>query len=272
MTAAPPASDSALVLRRFPFGESSLVLQVLARRHGRVHLIARGAYRPKSRYYAALDLFDTLELEGGQARGRELLNLRGASIRVRRARIAEDLASFRAATTALELAALVARPDQPGEELFGRLTSLLDLLAEPASGVPSALPLAAFELGLLEHLGLAPALAGCAACGAPATAARGRAAFSAGAGGRLCAGCAAEARASGRRVGTMPVAVLAAGRELLSSGSRPSAAATMACLEVGVERVRDLIARFLEYHLEGRPKSYRQFLSVPNRNRPRDSA
>jgi hypothetical protein len=46
----------------------------------------------------------------------------------------------------------------------------------------------------------------------------------------------------------------------------------MACLEVGVERVRDLIARFLEYHLEGRPKSYRQFLSVPNRNRPRDSA
>jgi hypothetical protein len=70
----------------------------------------------------------------------------------------------------------------------------------------------------------------------------------------------------------MPVAVLAAARDLLACGSRPSAAATMACLEVGVERVRDLVARFLEYHLEARPKSYRQFLSVPNRNRPRDSA
>jgi hypothetical protein len=35
-----------------------------------------------------------------------------------------------------------------------------------------------------------------------------------------------------------------------------------------LELVRDAVARFLEYHLEGRPKSYRSFLAVPNRNRP----
>ena len=70
----------------------------------------------------------------------------------------------------------------------------------------------------------------------------------------------------------MPVAVLAAAHDLALCGPRPSPAATMACLEVGVERVRDLLARFLEYHLEGRPKSYRRFLTLPNRNRPRDSA
>jgi hypothetical protein len=39
-----------------------------------------------------------------------------------------------------------------------------------------------------------------------------------------------------------------------------------------VVRVRDLAARFLEYHLESRPKSYRQFLAAPNRNRPRARA
>ena len=55
----PTVRDDALILRRFSFGETSLVVQVLTREHGRVHLIARGAYRPKSRYYAALDLFDT---------------------------------------------------------------------------------------------------------------------------------------------------------------------------------------------------------------------
>ena len=275
--AAPTVSDRALVLRRFRYGESSLVLQVLARERGRVHLIARGAYRPKSRYYGALDLFDTLALEWSEARGRELQNLREAALLTRRARVAFDLETFRAATTALELTSLAARADQPGLELFELLTSLLDQLVElpraSPPGVPAGLPLAAFELGLLQHLGLAPALSTCAACAGEAPAdPRGRSAFSAGAGGRLCARCAAEARSSGRRVGTMPAAVLDAARDLLADGPRPGAAATMAALAVGAEELRDLVARFLEYHLEGRPRSYRRFLSVPNRNRPRNTA
>ena len=39
-----------------------------------------------------------------------------------------------------------------------------------------------------------------------------------------------------------------------------------------LERVRDFVVRFLEYHLESRPRSYRGFLAVPNRNRPRTPA
>jgi len=271
--AAPTVPDRALVLRRFRYGESSLVLQVLARERGRVHLIARGAYRPKSRYYGALDLFDTLALEWSEARGRELQNLREAAILTRRARIALDLDTFRAATTALELTSLAARADQPGRELFDLLAALLDQLPDARPGVPPALPLAAFELGLLQHLGLAPALATCAACGGAAPPdGRGRSAFSAGAGGRLCGRCAAEARSSGRRVGTMPADVLAAAGDLLADGPRPGAAATMAALAVGAERVRYVVARFLEYHLERRPRSYESFLAAPNRNRPRNTA
>jgi len=33
-------------------------------------------------------------------------------------------------------------------------------------------------------------------------------------------------------------------------------------------RVRDLLERFLDYHLETRPRSQRQFLAAPNRNAP----
>ena len=262
-------TDRALILRRFRYGESSLVLQVLARKRGRVHLIARGAYRPKSRYYAALDLFDTLELEWSETRGGELQNLREAAIVDRRARIAQDLSCFRAATTALELVSLAARANQEGQRLFDLLAGCLDGLAlRPEPGRVAVLA-AAFELGLLEELGLMPALAGCAACGAEAPPdGRGRCPFSAGAGGRLCASCAEEARGSGRRVGTMPEDVLEAARVLAADGPSPGRAATMTALAVGPERIRDLIARFLEYHLESRPKSYRQFLSAPNRNRP----
>jgi DNA repair protein RecO (recombination protein O) len=278
-------TDQALILRRFHYGESSLVLQVLARGRGRVHLIARGAYRPKSRYYAALDLFDTLELEWSESRGGELQNLREARIERRRARIATDLERFRAATTALELVSLAAREDQPGEELFALLEELLDDLAALAAGAGPDRSLARFELRLLGQLGLSPALLACAACGREAPAAGGetteagevpRAAFSAGAGGRLCAPCAAAARASGRRVGTMPLAVLEAAADLIEPGAgRGATMSPSTSPDVGedpdphgAERVRDLVARFLEYHLESRPRSYRNFLAVPNRNRP----
>jgi len=40
------------------------------------------------------------------------------------------------------------------------------------------------------------------------------------------------------------------------------------CDAAGLERVHDFVARFLEFHLESRPKSLRAFLSASNRNAP----
>jgi len=262
--------DEALILRRFSFGETSLVVQVLTREHGRVHLIARGAYRPKSRYYAVLDLFDTLRLEWSHADGRDLQNLREAEIATRRAGIARSLAAYRAGNAALELCALGARLGQPAPELFALQERVLDALAAPDARPEAAL--AVFELRFLHALGLSPALLRCASCDGPAPAVAAadaeaeRAAFSAGAGGRLCRACAAQARASGRRVGTLPVAVLEQAAKLFQEGAGGAVARTLP--EPALERVRDFVARFLEYHVESRPRSYGEFLSVPNRNRP----
>ncbi len=154
-----------------------------------------------------------------------------------------------------------------------------------------------WELELLEHLGLSPSLERCAACGGPAGAVallpaqsaaadesaarphappvaranpfRARAAFSAGAGGRLCARCAREARASGRRVGTLPIAVLDDARALWHDAARaPDLPRSAVLAAARLERVRDFVERFLDYHLETQPKSHRAFLSVPNRNAP----
>ncbi|MBM3990684.1 MAG: DNA repair protein RecO [Planctomycetes bacterium] len=258
----PAVRDRALLLRRFPYGESSLVCHALSRTHGRVHLLAKGAYRPTSRFYAALDLFDTLELEWNSAPGRELALLAAGEIETRRARIAQDLEAFHAATTLLELAGFGAHEGHANPELFDLLATGLDALARGV--VPDAAAVE-FELGLLHNLGLAPALAACASCGGaapplePGPAAR--VAFSAGSGGRLCSACADAARAAGRRVGTLPSAVLERAVEILAR--RVSACA----LDPDeLERVRDFVARFLEVHLESRPASYRRFLSAPNRN------
>jgi DNA repair protein RecO (recombination protein O) len=277
-------SDRALILRRFAFGETSLVLQVLGREQGRVHLIAKGAYRPTSRYYAALDLFDTLNLEWSHQRGRELEPLSGASIQTRRHTLAHSPQRFRAALTMLELAGAGAREGRPEPELFDLLDGALSTLQHPS--VPAPATLAAFELRFLEALGLTPALTHCASCGResqrpagrPSAGPRGsratgaRTDFSAGAGGRLCSSCSGAARAAGRRVGTLPVDVLEFAARLVAGEGLASLdpdrlPATLAGSDAaGLERVRDFVARFLEYHLEARPNSYRGFLTADNRN------
>ncbi len=267
----PALRDEALILRRFPYGESSLVLHALTRAHGRVHLLAKGAYRPTSRFYAALDVFDTLEITWSHAAGRELQVVQEATIAARRHRIARALPAYRAGLTVLELAGLGALEGHDAAELFDAAVSALDLLGaadEHDLGAVTA-ALVEFELRFLQNLGLAPALAACASCGGAAppldSGADGepRAAFSAGAGGRLCRACALQARAVGRRVGTLPVRVLDRALAILErrADEVPRDADEL-------ELVRDAVARFLEYHLEGRPKSYRSFLAVPNRNRP----
>jgi len=258
-------ADRALLLRRWPYGESSLVAQLLTRRHGRVAVLAKGAYRASSRFFAVLDFFDTLELEWSPARAGDLGLLRAGALARRRRHAGADLAGYRAAHAVLELAALAARAELEDGELFDLVEETLERLDRGTD--PAPLVTVVFELSFLQNLGLAPALEACAACGEPArTPAGGRVAFSAGAGGRLCRTHAGEARASGRRVGTLPLAVIEA------------AAALAACTPETdplphldprlLERVQDFVERFLGYHLETRPASHARFLAVPNRNAP----
>ena len=266
--------DRALLLKRYPFSESSLVAHLCTREHGRVHVLAKGAYRPTSRYYAVLDVLDVLEIEWDHSPKRDLSNLRAGSIARRRRGIPDDPAKWFAASAMLELADLASRPSHPDPALYDLLDAGLEELE--AAAVPADAALIAFELRYLVVLGLAPSLETCAACGGPAPPVLGagadrgrpRAAFSAGAGGRLCRACADEARASGRRVGTLPVETLDDARAFLESGST----AGLALPQDRLDRVRDFAGRFLDYHLEARPRTHRAFLAHTNRNAPHETA
>jgi DNA repair protein RecO (recombination protein O) len=258
------ATDRALLLKRTPFGESSLVVQALTAGHGRVGILAKGAYRPSSRYFAVLDLCDTLELDWQTNPRAELGTLRSAALLVRRPAIALVPQRFRAATNVLELADITSRAGQPEPELFALAEGALEGL-QAGQEAPDAI-LARFELELLAILGLPPALELCASCAgeaAPVDAAGKRAAFSAGAGGRLCRRCAEEARGAGRRVGTLPLEVLEDARSLSGPGAAPAPARLL--------KVRDFVERFLGYHLDVQPKSHTRFLATPNRNAPESS-
>ncbi|MFN3884421.1 MAG: DNA repair protein RecO, partial [Rhodocyclaceae bacterium] len=53
---------AAFLLHSYPFSETSLILEVFAREHGRLALLARGARRPRSSLRGILHAFQPLEL------------------------------------------------------------------------------------------------------------------------------------------------------------------------------------------------------------------
>lgn len=54
--------DEALLLRRIPYGETSLVCHFLTETHGRIAVMARGARRPKSPFMASLEPLYTMQI------------------------------------------------------------------------------------------------------------------------------------------------------------------------------------------------------------------
>jgi DNA repair protein RecO (recombination protein O) len=245
-------ADRALVLRRFPYGESSLVVHAITPLHGRVHLLAKGAYRATSRYAWTLDLFDTLAIEWSPARGMGLELLRAAAVVERRARIPRALDRYRCALEHLELAELAARPGQAEKALFELLERALSRLDEGRSD--PAVERVAFDLAFLDVLGLAPAFERCASCAAVlGDGAGGALAFSVAAGGSLCERCAARLAADGRRVARLPRALAHVAEELRRAGGE-SLARTRLSRRLAAE-LRVLGERLLDYHLEARPRS-----------------
>jgi DNA repair protein RecO (recombination protein O) len=245
--------DRALVLKRSPFGESSLVLRLLTPGHGAVAVIAKGAYRPKSAYCGVFDLFDTLEVEWSRARHGGLGNASAAGVVVRRRGLTADLGRYRAALSMLELADLAAQPGHTEPDLFALVERWLGHLA--AGALAPELALVAFDLAFLHNLGLAPAFEACAACGtaAPFDPKAATVPFAVGAGGTLCARCARDARAAGRRVGALPMNLLRIATSLAAAS--PSELSRFRVTPGVLGRVSALVQRFLDYHLESRPRS-----------------
>lgn len=62
---------AAFLLHSYPFSETSLILEIFAREHGRLALLARGARRPRSALRGTLHAFQPLELSwfgGGEVK------------------------------------------------------------------------------------------------------------------------------------------------------------------------------------------------------------
>jgi len=249
----------ALLLARTPYGETSLVATVLSPGHGRVRLMAKGAYRPTSRFFCVLDAFHTLELDWRPPKDADgLALLTAGDWSERRVAIPRFGTAYRAAWSVLETARLVARDQMREPRLFALARAALDALdaaARDGDERGARLARVAFDLAALHNLGLAPALGHCASCGrtAPPTAGpRETTYFRAADGGRLCRACAATRDEGAEAPSRVPVRLLARAAALIANGPAGLPADDDARALGALEQ---LIDRFTAHHLDANRKS-----------------
>jgi DNA repair protein RecO (recombination protein O) len=151
-----------VVLRIRPLTETSLIVHWLTRDFGRVATVAKGARRPKSTFRGQIDLFYLTDLTFSRSRRSDLHTLREARLLESHVALRRDLGCLRQASYCAALIEQTTELDAPLPALFGQFTGLLGQLPKQPSQPQAVF---AFEIKLLEELGLKPNFAGSALTG-----------------------------------------------------------------------------------------------------------
>ncbi|ODS92714.1 MAG: DNA repair protein RecO [Comamonas sp. SCN 65-56] len=151
------ADEPAFILHNYPFSESSLILEVFTRGHGRVVLLAKGAKKPTSNFRPVLLPLQPLRLSWSVGGGEgEVHALKGAEWVGGHVMPVGD-----ALLSGLYLNELLMRllaRDDPHPTLFDLYAGVVRVLGGGEHGDTLEPVLRAFELLLLRHIGLLPAL------------------------------------------------------------------------------------------------------------------
>ena len=147
------SDEPAYVLHRYDWSESSLILEVFTRQHGRVALVARGAKKPSSSFRPILLPLQPLHLAfGGDA---EIRTLKSAEWQGGHVMPTGD--GLLSGYYLNELLMRLLARDDPHPALFDAYATTVQLVASQSADTLQ-LALRAFELRLLRDIGLLPAL------------------------------------------------------------------------------------------------------------------
>jgi DNA repair protein RecO (recombination protein O) len=145
--------EPAFVLHRYDWSETSLILEVLTRHHGRIALVAKGAKRPSSSFRPILLPMQPLSVNyGGDSDIRTLKGVEWVGGHV--------MPTGDALLSGYYLNELIMRllaRDDPHSELFDVYAATIQILATEGPDLRQA-ALRVFELMLLRGIGLLPNL------------------------------------------------------------------------------------------------------------------
>jgi len=205
-------SDSGVVLRRLEYSETSQVVVLFTRRHGKIRAIAKGIRRgTKKRFAAGIDLLEignvTFSVQAPRQEALATLTewnqtRLGSGLRLR-------LPRLYAAMYLAEITAALTEDGDPHVDVFDALIEAITALAESDEPLPTVVR---FQGALLRGIGSIPRFDACVHCSATDDLAY----FSSHDGGLLCGDCAAR-RPERRRVSKETM-------QALRSGSWPARA------------------------------------------------
>ncbi len=187
----------AIVLRAFPWSETSSIASIFTREFGKLSVLAKGARRPKSPFEAALDLLSICRVVFIPKSGDALDLLTEAKLLRRFRAGSRDLLRLYCGYHVAELLDRLTDKGDKQPELFelaeDTLATLADLKLEPRAIVLR------WELQMLRLVGHLPSWQLCAQCGQDVSREE-TAVFGLMASGVLCAGC----RIGGRQLLPLP--------------------------------------------------------------------
>ena len=148
-------SATGIILRTRPLTETSLIVNWLTAEHGRISTVAKGARRPKSTFAGKLDLFYEAEFTYTRSKRSELHALREMSLKETHAPLRQEMGWLQQASYATALIEQTTERETPLPGVHTLLRGLLDYLPKQP---PQPRTVYAFELKLLDELGLRPDL------------------------------------------------------------------------------------------------------------------
>ena len=174
------------MLDKVKLKETDLILTLLAESGRQVRAVAKGARKPGARLAARCELFCTSDLL--LANGRNLDIVSQAELLAAPLGSAPTYERMCAASSVAEVARLCSFEDSEDPYCFAITSRALDVLGcDATDAVHLDVVVAAYIFKLLSHIGYRPDLSGCVLCGDGSVSH-----VSAGAGGLLCASCAAS--------------------------------------------------------------------------------
>jgi DNA repair protein RecO (recombination protein O) len=150
-------STHGIICRTRRFTETSLIVNWLTPDLGRLSTIAKGALRPKSPFRGKLDLFYEVDFSFARSRRSELHTLREVSLTGTHTALRCELRYLQQASYCAGLVEQVTEKETALPAIYELMRGLLEAL--PLTP-PRPQTVLAFELKLLEELGLKPDLRG----------------------------------------------------------------------------------------------------------------
>jgi DNA repair protein RecO (recombination protein O) len=174
----------AIVLRRYPFRETSVIVTCLTDRYGKLKGLVKGLRAQPSRHRSAMEPLTISRLVFYDTRASQLHLISQCELLDPLTGLQQDLETSRAAAVCAELTDAVVPLNDPQPRTYQLLREVLERLGVAGSDRGSLR--AYFAVRLLHLSGFRPQVDACVACGAAVHA---RGSWSVAQGGLLCAAC-----------------------------------------------------------------------------------